>query len=131
MPKRNIPVTVKTSSAPAAVGPYSQGIIADSFLFVSGQLPLNPSTGELVKGNIAEKIHQIIQNIGAIAGAAGTDLSRVIKTTVFLTEMDDFEAMNEVYSQYFDSLLPARSVIKVAGLPKGADVEMEAIIKLP
>ena len=120
-----------TKGAPAAIGPYSQGIIAGGMIFVAGQIPIDPGTGELVKGGIEEKTRQVIRNIRAIAEAAGSDLSRALKTTVFLKNMDDFAAMNQVYAEYFTEKPPARSAIQVAALPKGADIEIEAIIALP
>jgi 2-iminobutanoate/2-iminopropanoate deaminase len=120
-----------TESAPAAIGPYSQGVVAGKMLFVSGQIPIDPETGELVKGGIEEKTHQVIRNIRAIAEAAGSDLGRTLKTTVFLENMDDFAAMNRVYAKYFAGKPPARSAIQVLALPKGADIEIEAIIALP
>jgi 2-iminobutanoate/2-iminopropanoate deaminase len=120
-----------TKGAPAAIGPYSQGIIAGGMIFVAGQIPVDPGTGELVKGSIEEKTRQVIRNIRAIAEAAGSDLSRALKTTVFLKNMDDFAAMNQVYAEYFTEKPPARSAIQVAALPKGADIEIEAIIALP
>jgi 2-iminobutanoate/2-iminopropanoate deaminase len=120
-----------TESAPAAIGPYSQGVMAGNMLFVAGQVPIDPETAELVKGGIEEKTHQVIRNIRAIAEAAGSNLDRTLKTTVFLKNMDDFAAMNRVYGQYFTEKPPARSAIQVSGLPKGADIEIEAIIALP
>jgi len=120
--------SVATEAAPAAIGPYSQGVAAGDLLFVSGQLPIDPESGELVTGSIGDMTHQIFKNIQAVAQAAGADLSRVVKTTVFLKDMNDFAEMNEVYAQYFDTPLPARSAVQVAALPKGADVEIESII---
>ena len=120
-----------TKGAPAAIGPYSQGIIAGNMIFVAGQIPIDPETGELVKGGIGEKTRQVIWNIRAIAEAAGSNLGRTLKTTVFLKNMDDFAAMNQVYAEYFTEKPPARSAIQVAALPKGADIEIEAIIALP
>jgi 2-iminobutanoate/2-iminopropanoate deaminase len=120
-----------TKNAPAAIGPYSQGIVAGNMIFVAGQIPINPETGELVKGGIEEKTRQVIRNIRAIAEAAGSNLDRTLKTTVFLQNIDDFAAMNRVYAEYFTEKPPARSAIQVAALPKGADIEIEAIIALP
>ena len=120
-----------TKGAPAAIGPYSQGIIAGNMIFVAGQIPIDPETGELVKGGIGEKTRQVIWNIRAIAEAAGSNLGRTLKTTVFLKNMDDFAAMNQVYAEYFTEKPPARSAIQAAALPKGADIEIEAIIALP
>jgi len=120
----------KTSSAPAAIGPYSQGIVAGDLLFISGQIPVDPETGEMALGGIEEKTHQVLKNIRSVAEAAGTNLSRVVKTTVFLKDMADFQAVNSVYAQHFDATLPARSAIQVAGLPKEAPIEIETIIYL-
>lgn len=121
---------ISTSEAPAAIGPYSQGVKVNNFLFVSGQLPIDPSTGEFVEGGIKEKTHRVIKNLEAIAKAAGSDLAHVIKTTLFLADMNCYADVNEVYAQYFDKSLPARAVVQVAGLPRSADIEMEAIVRL-
>ncbi|CAN2041634.1 enamine/imine deaminase, redox-regulated chaperone [Candidatus Magnetomoraceae bacterium gMMP-15] len=118
---------ISTSSAPEAVGPYSQAVAAGNLIFVSGQIPLDPKTGEFIKGGIAEQTHRILQNIKAILEEAGTDLSHVVKTTVFLKDIQDFSAMNEVYAEYFNEVLPARAAIQVAALPKGAEIEIDAI----
>lgn len=121
---------ISTSAAPAAIGPYSQGVASGGLLFVSGQLPLDPQTGEFAPGGIEERTHQALKNLQAVAKAAGVGLEQVIKTTVFLTDMNDFAKVNQVYAQYFDSTLPARSAVQVAALPRNADIEIEAIIKL-
>jgi len=121
---------IATTAAPAAIGPYSQGVRVGDFLFISGQLPLDPETGEFVEGGIEAKTHQVIKNISAIVDAAGGDLSRVVKTTVFLKDMKNFIAMNKVYEQYFGTAPPARSAVQVAALPKDADIEIEAIAHL-
>lgn len=120
---------VATPSAPAAIGPYSQGVAAGGLLFVSGQLPLDPQTGEFVAGEIEAKTHQCLKNIAAIAQAAGIGLDRAVKLTVFLTDLKNFARVNEVYGQYFKAVLPARSAVQVAALPKGAEIEIEAILK--
>ena len=125
------PKIVKTGDAPAAIGPYSQGVIAGNLLFISGQIPLDPVTGELVEGTIGEKADRIIRSIAAIAKAAGADLRRVVKTTIFLTDMADFAAVNDAYASHFGEILPARSTVQVAGLPKGVNIEMEAMVLLP
>lgn len=120
--------SLSTADAPAAIGPYSQGMIAgENLLFISGQLPIDPDSGQLVEGDIKDKTERILKNIRAIARAAGTDLDHVVKTTVFLKDMQDFQAMNEIYTRYLGSVLPARSAIQVAGLPKDAEIEIEAI----
>ena len=121
---------ISTTAAPAAIGPYSQGVRIGDFLFISGQLPLDPETGEFVAGGIEAKTHQVIKNISAIVEAAGGDLSRVVKTTVFLKDMKNFVAMNKVYETYFGAAPPARSAVQAAALPKDADIEIEAIAHL-
>ena len=119
--------TVATSGAPRAIGPYSQALRAGGFLFTAGQVGFDPTTGELVDGGIAEQTRQVLQNIRAILEAGGSGLAQVVKTTVFLTNMSNFTAMNEVYATYFGDESPARSTVAVAELPKGAQVEIEAI----
>jgi 2-iminobutanoate/2-iminopropanoate deaminase len=124
------PHSVSSQKAPGAIGPYSQGVVAGNLLFISGQLPLNPETGDFVRGGIEERAHQCLKNIKAIAEAAGTGLDRAVKLTVFMTNMNDFTKINQVYAQYFNATLPARSAVQVAALPKSADIEIEAIINL-
>ena len=118
---------VSTPGAPKAIGPYSQGIIANGWLFTAGQVALDPAKGELVAGGIAEQTSRALENLRAILDSAGTDFSQVIKTTVFLVDMADFTAMNEVYGRVFGNHRPARSTVAVAGLPRGARVEIEVI----
>lgn len=118
---------IHTEAAPGAVGPYSQAIEAGGMLFVSGQLPIAPETGEFVEGDIAARARQTLRNAGAVLEAAGMGFEDVVKATVFLTDMSDFQAMNGVYAEFFTKPYPARSVIEVAALPKGANVEMEFI----
>jgi 2-iminobutanoate/2-iminopropanoate deaminase len=118
---------VTTGRAPAAIGPYSQAVRSGSFLFCSGQIPLDPASGQLVEGGIEAQTARVLDNLTALLAAAGLTLGDVVKTTVFLVSMDDFPAMNEVYARYFDEDPPARSTIGVAALPKGARVEIEAI----
>jgi 2-iminobutanoate/2-iminopropanoate deaminase len=118
---------VATDGAPKAIGPYSQGIRANGFVFTAGQVALDPRTGELVAGGISEQTSRALENLSAILTAAGTGLSQVVKTTVFLVDMADFAAMNEVYGRAFGTHRPARSTVAVAGLPRGARVEIEAI----
>jgi len=130
MPDSNSAVPITTNQAPAAIGPYSQGVVAGNLLFISGQLPLNPETGDFVRGGIEERAHQCLKNIKAIAEAAGTGLDRAVKLTVFMTNMNDFTKINQVYAQYFNATLPARSAVQVAALPKSADIEIEAILNL-
>ncbi len=121
---------VSTSNAPAAVGPYSQAVKSGSLVFVSGQIPLDPATG-LMPESIAEQTRQCLINISHILAAAGTDLSRALRMGIFLTDMADFQAVNEVYASFFtESEPPARSTVAVAALPKGAKIEIEAIAEL-
>lgn len=119
-----------TDKAPTAVGPYSQAVSAGNVLFCSGQLPIDPATGTFVKGDIGARTHQIIANIKAIAEAAGASLDNVVKTTVFLTDLNDFQAMNTAYAEHFPAGHPARSTVQVAALPLGSNIEIEAIISL-
>ena len=116
-----------TTNAPAAIGPYSQAIEINGFVFASGQIPIDPSTGKFVEGGIKEQTRQALTNASHILEEAGTDLSRVIKTTVDLDDMNDFAAMNEVYATFFREPYPARSAVAVKDLPKGALVEVECI----
>ena len=119
--------TVATSGAPRAIGPYSQALRAGGFLFTAGQVGFDPATGELVDGGIAEQTRQVLANIRAILDAGGSGLGQVVKTTVFLVDMADFAAMNEVYAEAFGTHRPARSTVAVAALPRGARVEIEAV----
>jgi 2-iminobutanoate/2-iminopropanoate deaminase len=119
--------TIHTVGAPKPVGPYSQAIRAGGFLFASGQIPLNPSTGELVRGSIEEQTRQVLENLKQVLAAGGSSLEKVVKTTVFLSDLRDFEEMNAVYAQYFGDLPPARSTVQAAALPKGVDVEIDLI----
>lgn len=118
---------IHTDNAPAAIGPYSQAIEVDGFIYASGQLPVDPATGSFPDGGIKEQTHQSLTNVQSILKAAGTDLSHVVKTTVFLASMDDFAAMNEVYAEFFSQPYPARSAVAVKQLPKGALVEIEVV----
>lgn len=119
-------IVVSTKNAPGAIGPYSQAIKAGHFVYTSGQIPINPATGELVN-DIKEATAQSLENIKAILEEAGTSLDRVVKTVVFLRDMNDFAAMNEVYAKYFTENPPARSCVQVARLPKDAKVEIEVV----
>ena len=121
---------IHTDSAPAAIGPYSQAVQIDGLLFVSGQVPLDPDTGALVEGDITVQAQQALNNVKAILNAAGTNMGAVVKTTVFLADMNDFAAMNQVYAQFFQEPYPARSAVQVGRLPKDAKVEIEVIAKL-
>ncbi|HLS47252.1 MAG TPA: RidA family protein [Gemmatimonadales bacterium] len=118
---------VATESAPKAIGPYSQGTISGGFLYTAGQIALDPATMQVTAEGITEQTRQVMTNLSAILAAAGTSLERVVKTTVFLTDMGDFEAMNEVYARAFGEHRPARSTVAVAGLPKGVRVEIEVV----
>jgi 2-iminobutanoate/2-iminopropanoate deaminase len=118
---------ISTTSAPAALGPYSQAIVLDGMVFASGQIALDPTSGQLVEGDVRAQTHRVLQNLTAVLEAAGSSLGNVVKTTVFLTSMSNFTAMNEVYATYFGDEPPARSTVAVAELPKGAQVEIEAI----
>jgi 2-iminobutanoate/2-iminopropanoate deaminase len=120
---------VQTNAAPAAIGPYSQGMISGSLVFTSGQIPLSPGTGEIVGTTITEQTEQVIKNLKALLEAAGSSLSKVIKTTCFLADMGDFAAFNEVYGKHFIDK-PARSTVAVKQLPKNALVEIEAIAEV-
>jgi 2-iminobutanoate/2-iminopropanoate deaminase len=128
MPDRT---AVSTESAPAAIGPYSQGMRVGDLLFCSGQIPLDPSTGELVKEDIEGQARRCLHNLEAICEAAGASLSNAVRCTVYLGDMNDFARVNEVYAEFFpDGDPPARVAVAAAGLPKGADVEIDAIVAL-
>ena len=118
---------VKTSSAPAALGPYSQAIKVGEFVYTSGQVAIDPATGEFIGGGIAEQTERVLQNVSAVLEAAGSSLDQVVKTLVFLADMNDFAAMNEVYGKFFTGAPPARSTVQAARLPKDALVEIEAV----
>jgi 2-iminobutanoate/2-iminopropanoate deaminase len=118
---------IQTSSAPAAIGPYSQAIGCGELVYTSGQIALDPASGELVGDDIEAQTHRVLQNLQAVLNNAGASLSSVIKTTVFLTHMSDFQAMNAIYAGYFEGLAPARSTVAVAELPRKARVEIECI----
>jgi len=122
---------IATDKAPAAVGPYSQGIRVGDFMFTAGQLGMDPATGRLVEGGIEAQTHQALTNLSAVLEAAGTSLAHVIKTTVFLQDIGDFQAMNGVYAQFFTADPPARSAVEVAALPLGGLVEIEAVAAIP
>jgi 2-iminobutanoate/2-iminopropanoate deaminase len=122
---------IATDKAPKAIGPYSQAVAANGFLFTSGQIPLDPSTGQLVTGTIEAQAHQVFKNLSAIADQAGAGLADAVKTTVFLSDINDFKAVNAVYDQYFTEPFPARSAFQVAALPMNADIEVEAVFLLP
>lgn len=120
-------IAIETSNAPAAVGPYSQGISTDDLVFASGQLPIDPATGKFPSDDIKEQAHQSYKNLKAILEEAGSSLDKVVKTTVLLADLGDFAAINEVYAEYFNAPYPARACFQVAALPLGAKIEVEAI----
>ena len=122
--------TISTANAPAAIGPYAQGNIAGGLLFASGQIPLDPETGEIVSSTIEEQTAQVMKNVAAILEAAGTDFDHVVKTTCFLNDMNDFAAFNAEYAKSFGEVRPARSAVAVEKLPKGALVEVEVIAEV-
>jgi 2-iminobutanoate/2-iminopropanoate deaminase len=118
---------IATDQAPRAIGPYSQAIRAGNLLFCSGQIPIDPATGEFVSGGVAEQTEQVMRNLSAVLSAGQSSLKQVVKTTVFLADMDDFKAMNEVYGRFFGENPPARATVQAARLPRDAKVEIEAI----
>jgi len=122
---------ISTAEAPTAVGPYSQAIAAGALVFCSGQIPLGPSSGVLIEGDISSQTKRVLENLAAVLRAHGLTMEHVVKTTVFMTDLANFGEMNTVYAQYFPSDPPARSTIQVAALPKGANVEIEAIAFKP
>lgn len=121
--------SVSTDKAPAAIGPYSQAQIAGNLVFASGQIPVDPATG-LIPAGVEAQAHQVFQNVSALLKAAGSDISKVVKTTVFIKDMNDFAAINAIYAQYFTEPYPARSCVEVARLPKDVLLECEAIAEL-
>lgn len=123
-------IPVHTEKAPAAVGPYSQAIATDSLLFTSGVIPIDPQTGKIPEADIETHAHLVLKNLAAIAEAAGTDLSKALKVTVFLADINNFQRVNAVYAEYFKEPFPARSAFQVAALPLGAAIEIEAVIAL-
>ena len=120
-------VRVQTEHAPAAIGPYSQAIKAGGFVFVSGQIPIDPQTGEFVSGGVGDQTERVLKNLSAVLEASGSSLEQVVKTTVFLADMKDFGSMNEVYARFFTIDPPARATVAAAGLPRDARVEIEAV----
>jgi len=118
---------VETRAAPAAIGPYSQAVIAGPFVFCSGQIPMDPATESLVSGGIEDQTRRVLENLHQVLEAAGSRMEDVVKTTVFLTDMGDFSAMNAVYAEYFTGTPPARAAVQVARLPKDARIEIEAV----
>lgn len=119
-----------TEKAPSAIGPYSQGVRVGQWIYVSGQIPIDPATGEMVKGDIVEETHRVLKNAKAIIEASGASMSDVVKVTIYVEDLKDFSVINEIYGQYFTSNPPARSCVEVSGLPKGAGLEMEMVAYL-
>ncbi|GIW05358.1 MAG: reactive intermediate/imine deaminase [Dehalococcoidia bacterium] len=122
---------IATAAAPAAIGPYSQAVGWDRLIFLSGQIPLDPATGQLVDGGIEAQTRRVMENLRAVLAAAGLELANVVRTTIFLADLDDFAAVNAVYGEYFPSDPPARSTVQVARLPRDARVEIDAIAVRP
>jgi 2-iminobutanoate/2-iminopropanoate deaminase len=121
------PEVIASEGAPKAVGAYAQAVRAQGFVFLSGQIPLDPSTGELITGDIASQTRRVMDNLRAILETAGTALDRVVKATIYLTDMNDFAVVNQTYAEYFPAAKPARATVAVAGLPRGAKVEIDMI----
>ena len=122
---------IHTDNAPAAIGPYSQAVRAGNTLYISGQIPIDPATGKVVEGNIREQTEQVMKNIGAVLRAAGGDYDKVVKSTCLMADMNDFAAMNEVYARHMGDARPARAAVEVSRLPRGVDVEIDAIAIVP
>jgi 2-iminobutanoate/2-iminopropanoate deaminase len=123
---------IATKTAPAAIGPYSQAVRASGFVFLSGQIPLDPGTGTIIEGGIVEQTERVLENLGAVLKAAGLTFDHVAKTTIFLTDLGDFQVVNEIYGKRFSkSPQPARSTVQVSALPRGAKVEIDAIAVMP
>lgn len=119
--------TIETKDAPAAIGPYSQALRAGDFVFLSGQIPLDPATGQMVAGDVGVQTERVLKNLGAVLSAAGCDPSHVVKTTIYLVDLAHFGTVNDLYGTFFTAPFPARSTVQVAALPRGALVEIEAI----
>ena len=126
MPDTRLQV-VQTEHAPAAIGPYSQGVIANGVVYTAGQIALDPATMQIVEGDVAVQTEQVMRNLAAVLAAAGAEWASVVKTTIFLTDMTDFQRVNEIYARFLGDARPARSTVAVAGLPRGVRVEIEAV----
>ena len=122
--------TIQTTEAPAAIGPYSQGIVAGGFLFTAGQIAIDPATGQVIEGDVVQQTERVLSNVEAILRSAGVSWPHVVKTTVFLRDMADFPRMNEVYARRLGDARPARSTVAVVGLPRGVAVEIEAVARI-
>jgi len=123
-------IPIQSPNAPAAIGPYSQAVRAKNLLFLSGQIPIDPKTGQLVQGTIEQETNQVLDNLDAVLREAGISLARVVKTTIYLTDLADFQKVNETYGRRFSGTFPARATVQVSALPKGARVEIDAIATL-
>ena len=123
--------TVHSDEAPAAIGPYAQAVVVDGWLYASGQIPMDPTTMELVTGSVTEQTEQVFRNLRSVLAAGGGALDRVVKTTVFLSDMGDFAEMNAVYARHFGDHRPARATVQAAGLPRGVSVEIDLVARLP
>ena len=121
---------IETSNAPAAIGPYSQAVVAGNILYVSGQIPLDPETAEVVEGGVAAQTTRVLDNLKAVVEAAGGELGNAAKVTIYITDMGQFATVNEIYGTYFSAPFPARACVEVSALPKGVEVEMDAIVHL-
>lgn len=121
---------VHTDHAPAAIGPYSQAMVTDGWVFCSGQIPIDPQSGELIEGGVAEQTHQVLKNLAKVLEAAGSSMDSVVKTTVFLSDMNTFAEMNGVYAEHFGDHRPARAAVQAAALPKFVDVEIECVARV-
>lgn len=121
---------IRTDSAPAAIGPYSQAVAVDDWLWVSGQIPIDPSTGAMVTGDIEAATRRVLDNLSAVVQAAGGTLDQVVRVTIYLTDLARFQTVNAIYAEYFSESPPARVCVEVSGLPKGAEVEMDAVVRL-
>ena len=127
MAKKKSKEAISTAAAPAAIGPYSQAVSAGGVLFLSGQIPIEPSTGETIAGSVALQTRRVLENLKAVLEEAGLTMDSVVKTTVYMTDLSDFAAMNEVYAEYFTEPYPARATVEVKALPKGVAVEIDAV----
>jgi 2-iminobutanoate/2-iminopropanoate deaminase len=123
--------TIKTADAPAAIGPYAQGVVSGGFLFTAGQIALDPASGEIIPGDVSVQAERVMKNLTAILTAAGTNWGHVVKTTVYLKDMADFPRMNDVYAKHIGDARPARSTVAVAGLPRGVSVEIDCVARIP
>jgi 2-iminobutanoate/2-iminopropanoate deaminase len=124
------PYAVESTSAPKAIGPYSQAIVAGNLVFCSGQIPLDPATGQMIEGDIAAQTRRVLDNLGGVLKAAGASYASVVRTTIYLTDLGDFAQVNEIYGGYLGKVAPARATVQVAALPRGARVEIDAIAVL-